>query len=201
MRIPNTVYRESVMYTDVLAQRRDEWKDVDYVGTLSWKALDKIGDVDIQDAVDAACRYGSRAPDVCAFFTAPCQNLLAHAKGCHPRFLEIWVPLLQALGYDDRRIMDPGVPCFYGNYWAATPAWMDKYIEFFVRAKDVLDVGPSWQDALWSDSCYHPGYSTRQVHGLPHLPYHSLVGERLPCFFFWAEGARVMLCHDNADAE
>ena len=198
LRIPSTPYRETVVFDSLLAQRRDEWKDADYVGTLSWRAHWKIRVPDIQAEVDAECErrrlQGRPSSDVWALWPSPGTRLLEQATTCHPRFADVWCPLLRALGYDDSQTRDPAVPAFFGNYWMASPEWMERYMAFYTRAKLVMDTDPGLQDALWSDARYGGAQSPErclEIFGRPYYTHHAFIGERLPCFFFWAAGASV----------
>ena len=180
-------YMEGAAFLGTLQSRKAEWHDADLVGTMSWKASLKI-DV---NAVADACRRCAGA-DVVTFL--PSTDMLLRSVLHHPRFLEVWVPLLSHLGYSAPDIVHSDMPAFYCNYWMATPAWMDRFMAFYARVHRALEDLPCIQDALWSHAGY-PTHLTRerciQVYGRPYIPYHPFVCERVPCFFFWKEGASI----------
>lgn len=188
MFIPTTMYLEGAAYAHSLLRCRHEWADADYVGTLSWKAVQKL-------ALPHIPRVCARRPDADVIALLPgLYPLLEEPMTSRPEFKDVWVPLLCRLGYSAEDAASPDIPTFYCNYWLCRPPWMDRYITFFVQAKGLLDTWPRIQEALWSDSDYEaqmPVERCRQIWGVPYYPFHPFVGERLPCFFFWKEGASV----------
>lgn len=191
LRIPeSTVYMEGKAFADLLPALRHEWEDADYVGTLSYRAHSKI---EVPLDLEAVCERSGA--DVVALAPLTC-NMLEQATVAHPRFLELWVPVLGALGFSEEQATHPDVPAFLCNYWVARPAWVLRYLDFYARAVRVLETRPDIQDVLWSD----PGYVTKlpkdtllRIYGKPYITYHPFVCERLACFFFWEQGAAVHL--------
>jgi hypothetical protein len=190
-------YLEGVMYLDVLDSLRQEWHDADYVGTLSWKARDKI---DIPDMHNLCAR--AEGADVIALM--PSARPLLEQASLHPRFEELWTALLGRMGYAREDAIDASVPAFFCNYWLATPARMRQYCEFYRRAVAVLETESDIQDVLWSDSGYNNwGTLSRErcirLYGRPYFTYHTFVCERLPCFFFWKHASRGVLAGGDDD--
>lgn len=192
VRLGPNKYLEGQMYLDVLEQRADEWRDVDYVGTISWKAPAKIR---IPDFGDACAKAKAASADVVALLPFP-EALLSQAVGSHgPAFLDILERVLIGLGYNAQDPRDPTVPLFVCNYWLATPAWMSKYCEFYKRAAGIMDTDPELQDLLWSHAKYDGTLSEEvclEIFGTPYIPFHPFIAERLPCFFFAREGANIL---------
>ena len=183
-------YMEGYAYLRTLRDNRAEWRDADLVGVLSWRASLKIH----VDLLAKACE-DSRGADVVAFMPSS-DNMLEQAARHHPRFLQVWVPLLLHLGHDARAIVRDDMPTFFCNYWLASPGWMDRFLDFYAAVRTALEELPSIQDALWSDPGYVSGLSGERcmrVYGRPYIPYHPFVCERLPCFFFHNEGARISM--------
>lgn len=198
LRVPEPVvgdvegkYLETAAYLSLLDSRRAEWEHADFVGTLSWKASTKIGCV---DRIPRLC-HAFRRRDVIALLSLPRENLLDQAEAGHPGFSRVWVPLLEGLGYSADDAVDPAVRPFMCNYWLARPAWMDRYSAFCRRAVRLLEAeGPlreaAWRDARYAENQFGEAWCLR-TYGRPYLPFHPFVCERLPCFFFWKEGASV----------
>ena len=181
-------YMEGAAYLKTLHDNRAEWQDADLVGVLSYKAPSKI-DVDVLRKV---CE-DTRGADVVALLPS-IENMLAQAARGHPRFMEVWVPLLLSLGYEASDAVSNEIPAFYCNYWLATPTWMTKFLAFYGTVRHALDTLPGIQDALWSDAGYaNTPERCMHVYGQPYIPHHPFVCERLACFYFWKEKATVAL--------
>jgi len=184
-------FMEGAAYLGALKERRQEWEHADYVGTVAWRATDKIR---ILDDLDAHLERAKPA-DVVAFLPS-CESLVRMAVSCHPRFLEIWTPLLQHMGYDAQDTLRHDMPNFCCNYWVASPDWLARFMDFYEQAVERLETLPSIQEALWSDAFYTTKLGTErclEIYKKPYIPYHPFVSERLACFFFWREEARVVL--------
>jgi hypothetical protein len=195
LRIETTLYLENIMYSSVLMKHKALWEDCDYVGTLAWCARQKvlIPDMDlIRSKIEPLLEAG-QACDVVSFANYP-KILLQDAQVNHPLFVPIWTALLTEMGYEKADILSTKIFAFYCNYWMARPSWMLAYIEFFGRAKHLLDTYEPIQAALWSDAEYDSGALSdkmKRAFGRPYYPYHTFICERLPCFFFWKHGATV----------
>lgn len=181
-------YMEAAAYLTVLQDREAEWRDADYVGTLSWRAHSKIAVPESWEPIILD------NPDVVPLMPLADPMVLQAARS-HPRFLEIYVPLLAALGHSSEKAVSPDIPGFVCNYWLSRPAWMRRYTAWLARAVEVMETAPELQEALWADASYQsaglPAHRVREVYGRDAVPHHPFVTERLPCFFFWSHGARV----------
>jgi hypothetical protein len=178
------------MYSSWLLEHIEEWRECDYVGTLSWKAPQKIPVPDMQALTS---HLAFRSPDVVPFF--PChESIILQAERHHPLFRELWCGLTRELGISEERAIDPTIPLFFCNYWMARPSWMLRYMEFFKKAQHVLDTCEAIQANLWTDSRFDKVISDEkcmEIFGKPYYPYHCFLCERLPCLFFKLEGATV----------
>lgn len=195
--IPTTFYLESVMYDHILPMRRDEWVHADYVGTLSHTAVQKLKTL---DAIDDVLKEAKLQQANVAAFMYRGDPLLATAEHWHPGFLHIWAPLLRFHGFEMDKIMSESIPSFYSNYWAATPAAMQEYLDFFKKARTSLELLPGISESIWKDS----GYGERvgiasltkdrclEIWGVPWYPFHPFIFERMPCFFFWATNKKIV---------
>lgn len=187
-------YMEGAMFLSTMRELRNEWHDADFVGTLSWKASEKIA-VSLVDKVAEL----KKESDVVALLPAN-DLMIPHAVRHHPRFLEVWVPLLVSMGYDVTDTTSTEIPGFFCNYWLATPCWMDRFLDFYGKAAGAMDTLPGIQGALWSDSLYCsqlPRERIEKVFGRPYMAYHPFIGERLASFFFWKEGAVLSMAPLN----
>jgi hypothetical protein len=184
----NNVYLESIVYHKLLDEWSDEWKHRDFVGTLSWKAFSKMRKkVDLRSVIEAHADK-----DVVAFFgtTNKRESLLDQGRRSHPRFSQIWVDMLRSLGFEDSLATSKDIPKFFCNYWVTSPAWMQKYIDFSKRVKNALDAN----EHVWSDASYRTKFSKEQLlklFGKEYFTHHAFVHERVPCFFFWVQQARI----------
>jgi hypothetical protein len=191
-RIPTTMYMEGVMYWMWLDQFRHVWHDADFVGTLSWNASTKLVIPDMEQLGRQADQLGA---GVVAVHSSR-DDLVGQATKCHPRFMEVWVTLLEEMGYTREDATSRQIPAFFCNYWMARPPLMERYVAWFRRARILLDTCAAIQEPLWSDSGY-PGRLRGQrcmaIWARPYYPHHCFVVERLPCFFFWKSGIEVHL--------
>ena len=187
---PNSKYMEGAAFLGLLQGREDEWKDADFVGTLSWKASGKISVVDMQQL----CQHAEHA-DVLALLPSG-DPLVNQAIQAHPRFLQVWIPTLMELGYSLSDAIHHEMPAFFCNYWLAKPTWLRRFLEFYTKAVQVLETHQPIQEALWSCPNYCtalPQETCMKIYEKPYIPYHPFVGERLACFYFWKEQATVAL--------
>lgn len=185
-------YMEGAAFLKTLPELRAEWEGADMVGILSWKASVKIDITRVQQACEEAVAHKY---DVLAFIPGV-EHLLTQACRSHPRFLEVWVPLLMSLGHDAQDAVHSDMPAFYCNYWAATPSWMGRFLEFYQAAVRMMDTLPCIQTPLWENSSYGshvPKEQCMRIYGRPYFPHHPFIGERLASFYFWKEKAEIAM--------
>lgn len=192
VRIPSTWYLENAMPLSILERLKCEWTDATYVGCIAWRAHEKMQTLRLDKVVRTAMENpgGGEIPDVVAFGYIK-GHLIANVPKHHPRFHEVWEPLMRAMEYNID--YDALVP-FYYNYWVTTPTLMMEYIRELKRFVMCMETLPEIQDALWSDSTYAPANSEEdraKLYGVPYYPYHSFVCERFPCAFFHAKGSVI----------
>lgn len=189
---PLAVLREGAAYLGPIPGREDEWRDVDYVGAVSWKATQKAG-VTPRSVLAACERAAAAGADVAALYPFAAR-LVEHSSACHPRFREAWLGCLGAMGYSAEDAASPAMPYFVCNYWLARPAWMRSYCDWLGRLTGVMRGEADVQDALWADAGYATGLPRErllELYGVPHLPHHAFLVERAPCFYFWKHGAHI----------
>ena len=185
--IKSTVLFESIMYDSWLEENYDDWKDYDYVGTISWKASMKIKMPDI-DKLSLFLENNKDNYNVAAFYFID-MNMIDRTNYYHPKFRTLWIKILSKLGYSIDQILNNNIKGFYCNYWITTPKLMLEYIEFFKNVKNVINNYQDIQDDLWSDSKFQSTtlltpQQCMQKFGIPHYPYHPFIYERMPCIWF-----------------
>jgi hypothetical protein len=192
VRIESSVYLENYMYSEWLENHIDEWKDLDYVGTIAYKAHTKRGL--FPNIVSLYETVKRKDIDVVSFMPGERTSIPNHSERHHKGFTECWTKLLEEAGYSNTDIMNTGIPMFFCNYWFCKPVWMTKYISFFKRTKEIMDTNPQLKDLLSRNAQYR-GMSTNRcltVFGVPHYTFHPFICERLPCFFFWLNKAKYL---------
>jgi len=204
-------YLESNLFVDWIPNHYEEWKDCDYVGTLSWKFNTKIGipplhllsslinsikqrivDLNSNNKKDEEDKEENKLdsnflPDMVSFH-ATSQNLVLQGARCHPHFKSLWIEILKHHGFSITDILSHDIKAFYYNYWMCKPQWMVKYTEFIMSIAHTMETLPDIQERLWSSANYGRGrLSIRrvmQVMNRPYFTHHCFILERLPCFFF-----------------
>jgi hypothetical protein len=185
--IKSTVLFESIMYDSWLEENYDDWKDFDYVGTISWKAYMKIRMPDI-DKLSLFLDNNKNNYDVAGFYFID-MNMIDRTNYYHPKFRTLWIKILSKLGYSMEQILNPNIKGFYCNYWITSPKLMMDYINFFKKVKDVINNYKDIQDDLWSNSNFQSTTlltpeQCLEKFGIPHYPYHPFIYERMPCIYF-----------------
>jgi hypothetical protein len=71
---------------------------------------------------------------------------------------------------------------------------MKRYIEFVMKAMHIMETDVDMKKLLYTDSGYRSNLSKGQlmkISGHPYYTHHPFVLERLSCFFFWVNDAKV----------
>lgn len=184
--INTTRYLENTMYDSWLINNKDDWKNYDYVGTLSWRSFQKIPLPNLYS--DNSQRLiTEQNPDIVTFYHTEL-NLIDQATQSHGNnFSKIWHYILKKVGFSDDQIFDPNISTFFSNYWMTKPEIMIKYIEFFAKIKDIIENDNEIKPDLYHNARYGTYVSGRrliEIFGVPYHPLYIFVLERLPCFFF-----------------
>lgn len=184
--IKTTVLFENIMYDSWLIDNYEEWKDLDYIGTISWKASQKIPLPNINKVVDYMYNnnYG-----ISVFYTIPI-NMIERTNYLHPKFKSLWTKILLTAGFTNEMILETNFIGFYCNYWITTPKLMLEYISFFKDIKKIIDNLEDIQDDIWSDAGFKSTTliskdRCMRIFNKPYYPYHPFIYERLPNFFFY----------------
>jgi hypothetical protein len=185
--IPSCWWLESVMYFHILPSRLWEWQHATYVGTIASSAHKKIKNLSLESVLQEGENHQA---DVVSFLFRG-DPLVKTAEYWHPGFTEAWKRLLfSCMKASLDEACDASIPSFYCNYWSAKPDVMQKYIDFFVRAKNFLETDDTLKPYVWQDSTYTQRegdrYSVEKcmtLFGCDYYPMLPFIGERLPCFF------------------
>lgn len=197
---------ESGMYQHELMSMYHEWKDAEFVGTLSYKLLARMPFYSHFTSFQRIVQQieTTTEADVVGFINAHggLWEQLPHLRQIIYDTLDACHVNIRASRYNVRtRKMvteyrfEPFVTkCMFHNYWMARPAWMLQYIQFFNQ---------TWLPALerhplvWHDSRYSGNVSRERLLVLTggradYYPYHAYVNEILPTLFFTHVDARVL---------
>jgi len=189
-KIYSTKYFESIIFL-YLDKNREEWINKKFVGILTYNSYNKVKLFDINELARKYSNY-----DVITFnnyFNTP---LLISSEYYHPSFINIWEEILLLLNYNINDILSLKIPVFYNNYWMAKPKWMEKYIEFYKKFVDIMENNKNIKYLLYQNSKYkgklleYPGILIK-ICGRPYYTFHPFIIERIVCFFFWVNNAKI----------
>lgn len=193
---------EGVMYQTELMKLYDEWKDKEFVGTISYKLKDRLAwyHYTNMEQIDSKIRTVSKFEyDVVPFLFYGGANFEKLNPNLKNEFKHLTDSILQLsnqykIGYrfmtrKQELLTDP---FFFFNYWMTTPKSMLAYIQFF---------NTIWLPALesnqnvWNDSKYQGHLTAEQLKTLTkrvsHYPYHPFINERLPASYFRHKKYRI----------
>jgi hypothetical protein len=191
-KIYSSKYFESVIFL-YLDNNREEWINKKFVGFLTYNSYKKIKIFDIEYLANKYNNY-----DVISFNNHNNHNnhLLLTSEKFHPNFINIWKQILLLLGYSINDILSSHIPIYYNNYWMAKPEWVSKYIIFYKKVINIMENNLNIKNML----CQQSNYSGKlleypqiliKMSGKPYYTFHPFIIERLVCFFFWIEKAKL----------
>ena len=189
-KIYSTKYFESIIFL-YLDKNRDEWINKKFVGILTYNSYNKVKLFDINELANKYSNY-----DIIPFnnnFNTP---LLISSEYFHPSFINIWEEILLLLNYNIVDILSLKIPVFYNNYWMAKPKWVLKYIEFYKKVVYIMENNKNIKYLLYQNSKYkgklleYPGILIKLC-GRPYYTFHPFIIERIVCFFFWVNNAKI----------
>jgi hypothetical protein len=181
--LPATILFENYMYDKWLIEHYDEWKDYDYVGTLSWRAKDKVLLPDIDKL--AIFLKNENKIDVIPFFVIDNKDHLDDIDRRQPLNNIILNLLFKKLGFPDNYIKNNFIQ-FYSNYWITKPNIMLEYINFFHNCKKIIDSDNEIQKYIWKYVEYNSTLDDAniiKIFGRPSFSSHPFVYERIPFLF------------------
>lgn len=193
MRIPSTKYFENVVFFETLHNVHDDWKDMDFVGTLSY-SCEKKG-VLLQRVDECIRSLQPEQIDVVAFLGGE-YPMLPHSEYIHPGFGKVWTKMWSAL-HVTPHISNNIQKGFYCNYWMAKPTWLVRFMRFQCRVKTVLEEDKDIQPFVCADSGYMRYKQDINMSNIwsifqqPFYTFHPFLLERVAPLFFKITGARV----------
>jgi hypothetical protein len=191
------INKEAVFYRDILAYDYNQWKDLDYVGMISYKAVNiKVNNMtfsltQIPHIITKSYNIGIQrniSYDIIPFLMCKNYTLLTQAVSTHGHdFTIAWDMLLQALGYNLTQIrsVDYTYP-FFRNSFIGKPSWMAKYSVFVNQAMDMV----IYNETISSLFAVNANYDApkvgvaEKVFETPYYQLHPFIFERLPVFYF-----------------
>jgi hypothetical protein len=181
--LPPTILFENYMYDEWLPNNYDDWKDYDYVGTLSWKAETKVLLPDINKLANFL--FNNKF-DVIPFYVIDDRNLLNCIDIRQPNNKKILKILFEELGGYNNNFINNNFIEFYCNYWIATPKVMLDYIQVFKKCKNIINSNQDIQKLLWSYIEYISELDDEmllQIFGQLKYSYHPFIYERIPYLY------------------
>lgn len=174
---------EGIVYTKYLLELYNEWKDHDFVGTISYSILKKIPESRLIHIVDT---IRSESHDA-AFFHVDSSDWFY----CHPGFVKaIYYQLVNDL------LPPHSPPTNWGLYscWMAKPYLMLSYISFFNNIwLPKLEAHPEvWKNAEYGGGRLSKEHLLKLTKYVEHYPCHAFINERLPYQYFSSFGLRIL---------
>jgi hypothetical protein len=183
--LPPTILFENYMYDTWLIENYDEWKDYDYVGTLSWRVKDKIFLPDIEKL--ALFLKKEKIYDVVPFYVIDDKNMIDDIHRRQPNNNIILKLLFDKLGFPNDYIKKNFIH-FYCNYWIARPKIMKEYIDFFHKCKEIINNDDEIQKYIWKFVEYNSTLdevNIKKIFGRSCFSSHPFVYERIPYLFMY----------------
>ncbi len=188
---------EGVMYTTELIKLYDEWKDKDYVGTISYKLIERSKF--LSDTFEEIVRTIEDVPtrrniviSLAGGFVGIAFNTVNYSEKvfldtCNTIGLPIRQEEIYSLTKRNYRSYDIYKSRFvFFNHWMTSPYWMLKYIQFFNNVwLPTIESHP----LIWNDSGY-PGAIPKDkllklTKNVSYYPLHPFINERVVSLFFY----------------
>jgi hypothetical protein len=189
-KLGKSIYFEAAFWP-VLLMREHEWADKNYVGFASYSLVRKQSLTTFPMASIIQSAHGA---DVVTFYKFSDVGMITHAMQYHTHFEEVWLALLSKMGYAKHDILSVDIPFYPCNCWMAKPEWMKKFLMFAQKAVYIMENDPLVRRLCFQNSNHTSNLTKKQlieISGKPYYTYHPFITERLPCFFFWIEKAKV----------
>lgn len=184
--IESTKYLENIVFQKTLPSLYAEWATADFVGIVSYRALDK--GITIQKLRRIESIDPSQYDVVALHPMHRGTHMYRQAVDSHREtFMQIWTAILTKMGFEQELITRDSVVPFYCNYWFAKPKWLKQYCRFQTQIKDIMETDHRIAQLLQKDPNYKGGIPperVRQIFDKDHYTYHPFILERMCCFYF-----------------
>jgi hypothetical protein len=177
---------EGVMYQTELLELYDEWKDAEYVGTISHSFFKKMK---IEQLLYNLNISSPLLHDVVIFKSVANDLFHLHSNPDLKRaYQEIY---RQTMPFRFSRVIQRY--SIY-NYWMAKPTFMLRYIQFFnsIWLPAVEKHPLIWNNAGYSDEKLSPEALSKLTKRVPHYPMHPFMNERIAIQFFKEINAKML---------
>lgn len=185
MYIPTTKYLENYFYLNV---DKSDWKNYEYIGTLSWKAHEKTF---IPENFDEALEDAKKNnfDFIYLKYNTKHTHMFDNLRERHYFFAPIWTGILKTLGFDAQYTLSENIREFCCNYWIATPEVIEKYAIFLEQVQVVMETNENIKKLLELNSNYEkrPSENYLKITGKRFYMYHPFILERMPCFYIYHE--------------
>jgi len=193
VRIPTSLFFESIVYKEILPQLTSEWEGLDFVGIATYRSL-KFSPM---EKMKAYLELGFHKPyDVVPLYTAGEHMMQQAVDGHSNQFMHVWDNLLQAMGYTQPQIRSADhAEVFFRNSILIRPAWLKKLSHFMISAMDVVQNNATVRaefatDAKYKEAIYRKAVAQR-VFQTDYYQWHPFIFERLPVFYLHHHNASV----------
>jgi hypothetical protein len=177
---------EGVMYQTELLELYDEWKDAEYVGTISHSFFKKMK---IEQLLYILNISSPILHDVVIFKSFANDLFHLHSNPDLKRaYQEIY---RQTMPFRFSRVIQRY--SIY-NYWMAKPTFMLQYIQFFnsIWLPAVEKHPLIWNNAGYLDEKLSPEALSKLTKRVPHYPMHPFMNERIAIQFFKEINAKML---------
>lgn len=198
-RIPAEVQNhlfEGVMYQTELMKLYDEWKDKEFVGTISYKLKDRFAWYPYRSMetinllISTIKSEDYNVVPFMPFIGGNFQELNTDLRNVYKLMCDFIFPLkniysVSKSGIHTHELDFKHENFFFFNYWMTTPSKMLEYISFFnTKWLPVLETLQN----VWNNSNYNGKLTPKQLKSLTkrveYYPYHPFINERLPASYF-----------------
>jgi hypothetical protein len=157
---------EGIMYKDELLELYDEWKDVDYVGTISYSYLRKFP----KNKEYLLNKLGNLDRNFHGLI-----HSLSNPMYHNEKMKDYMILLIERVN------LKPSKSWFFCNYWCCKPSIMKAYITWFnnVWLPNLYSI-----EALWEDPHYKPSLHCIKSETKIRYTYHPFLTERIVSPYF-----------------
>lgn len=204
LRIRTTPFFESIAYREHYPFLVDDYRNVDFVGTLSYRVVTEnlAGfHFDAKDMLSLLNVTFQRDYDVVPVLRSRGEKYLAGGVRYHGKhFQQCWDAVLSNLGFNETAIRkeDYGHP-FYRNAYFAKPDYFKRISKYMSAAIDEVLLNDKVESIFRKEAYYtgDKGKITAKAFNTNHYEYHPFVFERLPVFFFNTLRAKICIGDDS----